>query len=98
MFSMGSHLCKMFKKNELNHGSILRKFLLVCRGLPTMSPDVVWKMLYFGGETPFPRCIPSDPWYPNRKRKRGHIGGGETGASLERETSKKSRFSRSKRR
>ena len=71
---MGRELCKMFKDKELDHGNILLKFLLDCRNFPTMSPDVVWKMLYFGGQLPFPRSLPDDPGYTSKGIKRGPQG------------------------
>ena len=98
MFSMGRQLCKMFKDEELDHGNLLLQFLLVCRRLPTLSPHVVWQMLYLGGKLPFPRFVPGDPWRPCQGRKRGPQGSGEIGANLDRQTAKRPRLSRSKRR
>ena len=70
MFSMGRQLCKVFREKEVDPGNFLFKFLLECRELPSLSPNVVWKVLYFGKQTPFPCRLPGDQWREKGKRQR----------------------------
>ena len=78
--------------------SIMYIYLLVYRGLPIVSPDVVWKMIYFGEATPFLFCLPGDPVKSIRKRKGGSKGSREAGVRLIGQTSKSAQFSQSRRR
>ena len=40
---------KMFQEKDLAQGDFLRKLLLECRRLPSLSRDVLWRVLYFSG-------------------------------------------------
>ena len=99
MLGVGRELCKMFKEEKMDTRSVLFKFLLEYRRLPELSPDVVWKMLYYGQRTPFPHCLPTDPWYNKWKRKRDDGGEQrEVKRSLERKNKRPNGFFGSKRR
>ena len=88
MLAVGRELSKMFKEKKLESGDILCKFLLECRTFPTLSPHVVWKMLYYGNTPPFSYSLPSDSWRRPQKRKRkGNTNGcGEAHECMERES------------
>ena len=60
MYEMGRKLSKVFQEVEVDGRNILRKFLLDIGNLPSMSPRMVWRLLYLGGHTPFPHSIPTD--------------------------------------
>ena len=47
MLSMGRKLSGMFEKEEVDGRSVLLKFLLDIKRLPTMSSSMVRKLLYF---------------------------------------------------
>ena len=47
MFRMARELHQMFKTPSVDTRDILRKFLLECKRISSMSPSVVWGMLYF---------------------------------------------------
>ena len=47
MLSMGRKLSSLFEKKEMDGRSVLRKFLLDIKRLPTMSSSMVRKLLYF---------------------------------------------------
>ena len=76
MFQMARYLCKVFQDNKLDGGSILRQFLLDIGNIPTMSRSMVWKLLYLGGEPPFPRELSSDDGQDQEpaRRKRKDYG------------------------
>ena len=97
MLFMGRKLCQVFKTQEMDTGDILLKFLLECWKLPSMSPDVVWRMLYFNSKGSVPHSKPNAYSHNARKRKRQQ---GERTASgnLERESKKSKRLLRGKRR
>lgn len=86
---MGRQLCKMLKKKELNHGRGLRKIILICKEVPTMSPDVLQKILYIDRRKHFPRCHLSNPCTQVGRRWREW-------SKLEREKLKKFRLSQRK--
>ena len=62
MLSMGRELCNLFKEKNMDTGNILHRFVLFNGQFPTMSPNVVWIMLYFGKGLPFSHSLSSDPW------------------------------------
>ena len=64
---MGRTLCKVFEKKRVDGGSLLFEFLREFRRLASMSPDVVWRMLYLGREPPFPCRLPGEG---SKRRKR----------------------------
>ena len=83
MFSMGRGLCRVFKEEDVNSWDILCKFLLECSRLPTLSPDVVWGMLYYRNKPPFSCELASDTWRESRKRKRSKGSQGKITRSME---------------
>ena len=76
---MGRQLCKVFQDKIVDGGNILRKFLQEYRSFPSVRKDVVWDVLYFKHETPFPRRLPGER--VERKRKRSGREG-EAGSRL----------------
>ena len=61
MLYMGRNLSQVFKENQVDGGDILLKFLREIRKLQSMSESMVWKMLYYGKPSPFPRELTSTP-------------------------------------
>ena len=57
MLKMGRRLSKVFQEDKVDRGD----FLLNIGKLPSMSKSTVWRLLYIGGETPFPLSLPTDP-------------------------------------
>ena len=47
MLQMGGQMRKVFKEENFDARSVLQQFFLVCHGLPSMSEDVVRRVLYF---------------------------------------------------
>ena len=70
IFGVARKLRGIFQEENVAEGDIVRKFLLENGKFPTMSPDVVWKMLYFGKRLPFSHSLSSDTWTCKRKRER----------------------------
>ena len=70
MFEMGRRLSKMFQEDKMDGGDFLLKFLLDIRKISSMSPRVVWKLLYLGAPPPF-SC-----WIPGEVRSKGQDGTG----------------------
>ena len=72
MLHMGRSLSQVFKENKVDGGDILFKFLLETRKLQTLPESMVWKVLYFGRQTPFSNDLSSTPRTNNKyiKRKR----------------------------
>jgi hypothetical protein len=54
VLSMARQMRAVFYEEELASRNLLRKFLLECRRLPSMPPDVVWKMLHYSQRAEFP--------------------------------------------
>ena len=48
MYEMGSRLRKVFKKEGVDSGNLLREFWVQCHGLGNVPENVVRKLLYFG--------------------------------------------------
>jgi hypothetical protein len=79
MFAMGREMRRVLEEEPMAAGNILRKFLLECRGLSTVSTDVVRGMLYFESRSKVLR----EARRPRSGRKRRQSSGqGAAGSSL----------------
>ena len=52
MLRMGRDLQRMLKEVDVDPGNLLRKFLLETTRMRTLSRSVVWRLLYFGQDSP----------------------------------------------
>ena len=57
---MGRSLSKVFQEDKMDGGNLLFKFLLDIGKIPSLSPRVVWNLLYIGGPPPFSCWIPGE--------------------------------------
>ena len=89
----GRELLKMFSNPEVDGGDLLFKRLSEFRAIPSMSRDMVWKMLFFGCEPPFPRRLPGER---RKKRERNPRGEDEDADNVESENSGSHGLSRRK--
>ena len=76
MLSMGRELSQVFQAPQMACRSLLRNFLLEVRSFPTMPSRMVWKVLYFGGQAPFPISLSTDgeEGHGGKQQKQGEIG------------------------
>ena len=79
MLAVGRQMRSLFKEEGMDGGRFLRKFLLECWRLPSLSPDVVWRLLHFR-----PRDSVSRPAIGRRRGRKRKIGEGlpEAGESM----------------
>ena len=91
MFQMGRSLSKVFQEDKVDGGDISCKFVLSIGRLSTMSRSMVWKLLYFGEEPPFPLTLACDGDVSDRRDK-GYKRKTETNEQVERKRCKSTRF------
>ena len=83
-FYAGRHLSKVFSEPNVDAGSVLFKLYKEFGELPFLPRDVVWRVLYFGQDPPFPRRLPGEK--RGSKRKRGSGGGNKDERDMERKS------------
>ena len=83
MFCLARKLCQMSCDSSMDGRDILREFLLQIKKFPSMSPDVVRRLLYFGRPPPVPHSVSATPVQPQRPRIKR-----KTQLSLKTDTSK----------
>ena len=86
MFAMARQMRGLFETKDLAAGNILRKFLLECKRLRTVSQDVVRGVLYFQSRDKFPH---SDAGRRAGSKRKESEGRGEDREVLGKKKSKK---------
>ena len=85
MLGVARKLCTLFKAPQMAARDFLQQFLLEVGRLSAMLSSMVWKLLYFGQQTPFPHRLRAE----KSRWKRGKQGGEDRdGKTVEKQTKK----------